>query len=158
MEINQKEIYEAYFGRNVEYYTERLEDYHNGQKTSFSFKAFFLGLFWMTYRKMYGHLFAIMAIILVEGIIVELLYQFDIINEGVYNIENMISILLLSGLFGMFANKFYLEKSIKNVETIMAQYNDRETMLEAAKKKGGVNWVAPFVLLAILLFLNFVAA
>ena len=153
----QKEIFEAYYYKNSEYYIERLEKYINNEKNTFSIKGFFLGLFWMSYRKMYKIVIIIFLILLFETYLEEILYAYNLMPEFLYQLLGKAGLIIWGTIYGFIANRLYIAKSIKDIDKISNSYSDIEQCKERAKLKGGVNWFAPFVLLLIIIVLLIIA-
>src|ERR1700733_2644909 len=71
----QQEI-EAFVGRKSGYYLERWHDAleREGRAEGMNWAAFFLGGFWMAYRKMYRAAVIFWGLILLEGILEEVVF------------------------------------------------------------------------------------
>ena len=144
---NNREIFEKYYQNSPSYYIKQLESYQESGKCSFSVAAFFLGLFWMAYRKMYRVVLIIIGIILAETIIEEMLLNFNVISPDAYEVIDRLSMLVWGGVIGIISNKLYIKRSIKDVEEVLSNnYNDND-INDSITRKGGVNWIAPFILL-----------
>ena len=131
-----KEEFAAFIGsNNTNYYLDYTDKMKNNNKfLSWNWPCFFLGIYWLLYRKLY----AAAAIFFVVTIGTSLL------------IPGVLS-LLLRILLAMFANAIYLnhsERKIKTVKTIIANLSASQ-YINRLHKKGGVNLAAPFILLAI---------
>ena len=106
----------------------------NSNFTSWNWACFFLGTYWLLYRKLY----AIAAIFFVVNISTSLLIP------GILP-------LIVRILLAMFANAIYLnysERKIKTVKTVIANLSATQ-YINRLNKKGGVNFVAPFILVGI---------
>ena len=102
---NNREIFEKYYQNSPSYYIKQLESYQESGKCSFSVAAFFLGLFWMAYRKMYRVVLIIIGIILAETIIEEMLLNFNVISPDAYEVIDRLSMLVWGGVIGIISNK-----------------------------------------------------
>jgi hypothetical protein len=144
---NYNEYFISYFGRSAEYYIDRLKWYFNGSKTSFNIYAFFMGGFWLLFRKMYRQFFLILLFLFLYGIILEILYLTGVINYIIYSDIGKANYLILPAITGCFSNKWYVKKSIKSVQNAVATFNDPINAHEYLNRKGGTSIVGPIVLL-----------
>lgn len=147
--------YENYFQSNSDYYIEQMEKFENGNKFTFNVVAFFLGVFWMAYRKMYIHIVIVFGILFTEMLIEEMLLDFGVISYAVYEIIDLISMFVWSFLMATLSNRFYISKTKKDLYKILSENQDNEVRSKLISKKGGVNSYAPLILIAILLSLVF---
>ncbi len=144
---DKREIFEKYYQRSSNYYVNQLENYQLHGKCSFSVTAFFLGIFWMAYRKMYKIVIIIIGLILLESFIEETLLNFNVISNVAYETIDRISTIIWGGIIGVYANKLYIKQSVKDIDEVLSKNYDEVELDEAINRKGGVNWLAPFVLL-----------
>ncbi|MGL4572602.1 MAG: DUF2628 domain-containing protein [Clostridium sp.] len=126
--------------KNTEYYLDKFEKYQtNPSFASWNWAAFFLGLWWMLYRKMYK----------VCGIV----FLISFLNSLFLGVFAPIVSLSISIGMGVYGNLFYLKDSMKKINNIRrfsanlnpADFNNRLIL------NGGTNIVAPLVLAAIML-------
>jgi hypothetical protein len=148
---NNKDLFRLYFQRNSDYYIEQMEGFEQNGKYTFSVKAFFLGIFWMSYRKMYKTILIIVAIILAQSFLEEAMLTYGVMSESTYLIIDKISMLIWGFVIGSISNKLYISKCKKDINKILSHHSNEEGINEEIKRKGGVNWAAPFVLLVLLL-------
>ncbi len=151
---NNKDLFKLYFQRNSDYYVEQMEGFEQKGKYTFSVKAFFLGIFWMSYRKMYKTILIIIAIILAESFLEEVFLIYGVISESAYLIIDKISMLIWGFAIGSLSNKLYISKCTKDINKILSHHSNEEGINEEIKRKGGVNWAAPFVLLTLLMLIT----
>jgi len=131
-----KEEFAAFIGsNNTNYYLDYTDKMKNNNKfLSWNWPCFFLGPYWLLYRKLY----ALAAILLAVNVSLSLLIP------GAFS-------LLIRIVLSMFANAIYLnhsERKIKTVKTIIANLSAAQ-YINRLNKKGGVNLAAPFILIAI---------
>lgn len=122
--------YQAYYQKQFEKITPKK------QYAGFNIAAFFLGVIWLFYRKMYSYGFMAIALIFVIGVI-----------ETLLGIEGSGSTIGLSVAFGMFGNtlyKYHVDKQIGKIRLLGT--GDLRAELE---NRGGTNFVAGFILLLI---------
>ncbi|WP_417897516.1 DUF2628 domain-containing protein [Bacillus haimaensis] len=99
----------AYVGKNADYYFNKWQiETGEVKKDSWNWAAFFLGFFWLGYRKMYSVLFALVAVYLVTDVI---LYAIDIdstlINSGIGMGTSIV--------LGLMGNYFYYLQAEKSI-------------------------------------------
>ncbi|UOG17216.1 DUF2628 domain-containing protein [Acinetobacter sp. PK01] len=124
--------YQSYYQKQFEKITPKK------QYAGFNIAAFFLGVIWLFYRKMYSYGFMAIALILVIGVI-----------ETLLGIEGSGSTIGLSVAFGMFGNtlyKYYVDKQIAKIR--QSGNADISTELE---NRGGTNLIAGLILFLIVL-------
>jgi hypothetical protein len=112
--------------------------------------AFLFGLFWMAYRKMYKQLFIILLIVFVKSFIEIIFLAYGAISPGTYENILMLSALSYGIIIGSFANRLYIRKSKKDIENILDKNFSEERNHKLIERKGGVEWVAPIILLTFL--------
>lgn len=151
--IEEKDYYESYLGDNAEYYMKRFERIDDGATVIFNVYAFFLGFFWLSYKKMYVEALIIFLVITaIEFIIPE--------NSGVDRIFSI----LCSVTMGCFANYLYYKKVIRVVEKTREKYSDNDQtsqmdVLNILYNKGKPDWIifiAIFVVLVSLIILGII--
>ena len=150
-----KRIYELYFQKNSEYYIEELERFRESGRCSFSLKALLLGVFWMGYRKMYLHILIFLGIVVAEYLIEELLLNLNVISVTTYDLLDSLSIIVYAILIGLFANRLYIKKSIRDVDTILRRDISTDSSENLIHKKGGTSWLFPVVFSALLVLACF---
>jgi hypothetical protein len=148
------DYFKVYFNRSSEYYIERLEWYLSGKRMSFNIFAFFFNALWLAYRKMYKKLLLVMLIAFLTGILISILDFSGLLSSSTLSDVEMISYLLIPSFVGIFANKWYIKKSISTIENTMTQESNTEKMIELLKKKGGTSVIAPIILFTISILLT----
>ena len=143
--------YENYFQSNSDYYLEQMAKIDSGKKFTFNIAAFFLGIFWMAYRKMYIHIVIVFGIIFAEMLIEEMLLDFGVISYAVYETIDSLSMFIWSFLFATLSNGLYISKTKKEIRKILNENENTKIQNELISKKGGVNSFAPFILLLIII-------
>jgi len=146
--------FNSYFGRSPDYYIERVKWYFNGKNNSFNIYAFFLGVLWLLFRKMYRPAFFIILIVLLFTIIEEIMYSGGVMDNSTYSYIIMISYLILPALIGCFSNRIYIRRSIKIIESSVRIQGDPVKVNESLRKKGGTSLIAPLIFLIIVLLSN----
>lgn len=140
-DINEEMLYDTFFGNESGYYKNRLMRMRNGTNAIFNGYAFFLGVLWFAYRKMYVEV----AIIILALIILQVLLELSgFVNTGI----DKLSTLICAFILGYTGNYLYIKKAIRTVEKAKEIYinpGDRLTFLE---KEGGVSILMPILLVA----------
>ena len=154
---DNKEFYENYFQKNSDYYINQIESFNERGKYSFSVAAFFLGVFWMAYRKMYIHLLIIIGIIYAETFIEEMLLNLNVISSSTYEIIDKLSMLVWGIVIGSISNRLYISKSQKDIKKILEENSNEEQIKDLLSRKGGTSWIAPIILLIGLGFIVFLS-
>lgn len=158
MSEEEKVIYEDYFQSNSDYYIKQLNSFNEKGRCFFNVPAFFVGMFWMAYRKMYLHILIIFGLVYLEITIEDTLFNHSIISASAYEIVNYISMIVWPSLFGFFSNKLYILKAKKDVSMILREESNIDNVKKIVTKIGGTNQFAPLILvlfLILLLYLGF---
>jgi hypothetical protein len=145
-----KELYARYFQKNSDYYIEQIESYNESKKYSFNISAFFLGIFWMTYRKMYLQAVVVIIMILIESYLEDILVQLNFISINTYEIIDKGAMLIWGIIIGSISNRLYISKTKKDIKKILDENSDPRKIDELIQKKGGTNWNGPLTVLALL--------
>jgi hypothetical protein len=118
---------------------------------TFNIPAFFLGMFWFLYRKMYVQAAVIFAIISVIGVVEDLMLVNASANGLASMIVNIVVTLITSLITGFVANNLYIAHAEKKINQITATIKDEESVLKELKKKGGTNLLIPWIAAGIFL-------
>lgn len=131
--------YRTFFGKASDYYEERRERLLAGSATVFNPYAFFLGFFWMAYRKMHIELLVLVAITIVFECL--LLFVFNIDNPAVDRVVN-----LAWGItVGLYANTFYFKKGTRTIEQAKEMYANTGDRLDYVENQGGTSAIGPII-------------
>ncbi|WP_338587196.1 DUF2628 domain-containing protein [Clostridium baratii] len=124
--------------KNTEYYLDKFYRYQSNQNfASWNWAAFFLGMFWILYRKLYklaGILFGI-----------NLLSVFLIGGSSILNLVIMIGC-------GTYGNLIYVKDSIQKIENIK-RFSSNISHMDLNNRlihNGGVSFVGPIILLLLI--------
>jgi hypothetical protein len=142
----------SFFGRQSGYYLEMYHAFHQGNKFTFNIGACVFGVFWLLYRKLFRE--SLFATLILIGIGFFLAFAYELLGidearqtviEWIVNFATWIS-------FGFVGNYLYLKHADKNVQKILASWQDEETKLKLLRRKGGVS-ALPFILALVLILL-----
>ncbi|WP_176215242.1 DUF2628 domain-containing protein [Cytobacillus gottheilii] len=116
---------------------DRYEDYYKGKwqkEYSWNWVAFFFTVPWLGYRKMFGQIFAIVALYLITDFIFYLTADEDTID-----LLGAIIGLIVSFIYGFLGNKMYKNKAEKTITHISKLNYSEDDELNEISKKGGAS-------------------
>ncbi|PKR77848.1 hypothetical protein CEY16_07925 [Halalkalibacillus sediminis] len=141
-ESSKYEPWELFTQKRSDYYIDKW--FKKGvaeNKTSWNWPAFFLGIFWLGYRKMYEMIFAILGIWLALDFFA---YATGIYTTGFDYLVAIISYVL----FGIYGNYFYYmraEKKLEAAKDLDGSYNRQQL-----KTSGGTSGLGVLAALSLL--------
>ena len=151
--LSEEEVWQKYVQKRADRYLEAFRKIREGQ-TAPNIAIFFIGPFWLAYRKLYFEAFCWFVIVIgVDFVLPRFIDSpsaIDSISKGIASLVN--------GLLMIYANNLYLNK-IKKLDVMgaMLRQGDPERWEIYARKKGGTSVLAVFLtiffLFAALLFL-----
>lgn len=114
---------DLFIQRNHKFYEKKFRKMNEtGKSRSWNWAAFFMGIYWMVYRKMYFKAGAFFILSLVAS--------------STPYVGSILNLAVLIGI-GIYANALYLDHIDGNIEKINILFpNDKDTIL---KKRGGTN-------------------
>ena len=140
----------AYFGDNGSYYLPVMIDFEKGKKFCFNVWAFFFGLLWQLYRKLYTMMLLFITIAIVESIIRKWAIQCWNLEGDSIKLINLIVILIYGTVYGYTGNYFLMRKAQKKIALILTNENDEIIILEKIRKTGSENRMGVTLVLAII--------
>jgi Protein of unknown function (DUF2628) len=130
----------TFVGEKYAYYQQKWQ-LAPGQFTGFNIAAFFLGVFWLIYRKMYLYATIFLAIIIVD-ISIEMFYPLpDIIGKSLN--------WAIAAVFGVLGNYWYKLHTAKKVKAITESFPPDQVQAELIKQ-GGTNIAGALIALVVL--------
>lgn len=138
----KREELKIFVGDKFGYYFSKWIMFENGKWVSFNVAAFFLGLMWLLYRKMYLEVGIILGLFLVEGIIIDFIFVIDSLN---YQIANLVSSIVYAILIPLSANYLYLKSAERKIAKLKTKAYSQEELLERISEKGGTSIAAVFL-------------
>ncbi|WP_088043368.1 DUF2628 domain-containing protein [Bacillus sp. EAC] len=152
-ELTDIERFKIFTRKNTKKYIERLNltsqsDYDylkKGKIISWNWASFFLGIYWMAYRKMWKFV----AIYLVYFVVVDTLLRDQ---KGLSSSINFVVNLLL----GMYGNSHYFSYSSKKIDGIKAKGLAKDDELSSLQKAGGPSIVSFLISIFIVLAFAFI--
>ncbi|HEX8425331.1 DUF2628 domain-containing protein [Hymenobacter sp.] len=141
----QDEYAWVFFGRNSEYYLQLWQLRQQGKFIHFSFAAFFLGLFWLAYRRMYLVVSLFILVVFVESLLEE-----AVTGKPREQAADVLASIIYASLFGLFGNTAYLWDAERKMRKVLRRNLPREEMLVALQRAGGTSlWVLPAFILVV---------
>lgn len=143
----------TFVGKKADYYLRKWSNPKNkGSNMGWNWAAFFAGIFWLGYRKMYKIVFIILGAFVVFDII-----SYIINNPSMDKMNNSIGI-AVAAVLGISGNYYYFKHAQKNIEDVKQQFpNNLQEQEAALRKRGGTSWGGVFIVLGLLaayVFLN----
>lgn len=127
--------------RNQKFYEEKFKKMNDtGKSVSWNWAAFFLGIYWMVYRKMYFKAGAFFILSLVAS--------------STPYIGGILNFAVLVGI-GIYANALYMDHIDGNIEKVKTLFSDNKEVI--IKKIGGTNLPLALGLYTVVLFSLFLA-
>lgn len=140
----------TFVGDNMAFYQAKWQKAaeNNNNPMSWNTAAFFLGVVWLVYRKMYSYALIFVAMI-----------ALDMLIEWFYPLpdfmSNVVNIMIALG-FGFYGNALYQMHANKKIAEIVATYPPEQVDAEL-KTQGGVNaagaWAVGLFLIALVVLL-----
>jgi hypothetical protein len=158
IEDSEGKLTEAYVGSNYSFYKSKWDAMEQkGTSISWNFAAFFLGVFWLGYRKMYKTLLVIFFIFLAVDFLAINVFNYQYSTDQFYDPLDLDSIIgyVTSIFLAMYGNKMYQKHVERKVSDIKINTAKKEQAEMLVKQKGGRSWLG--VLLAITLFVFYVS-
>jgi hypothetical protein len=120
-----------FVGRNSDYYLNKWKGSKDPSKSAgWNWAAFFAGVFWFGYRKMYVELFCCFGVFILIDLI-QIFLNIDI-NSAITYIVNA-----LMGILGNTVYFHYVKRKIKKINEDETLFENKKTFTERA---GGVSW------------------
>ncbi len=134
----------TFFGSNAEYYFERWQQWQQGKYVTFNVSAFFAGLCWFAYRRMYFVLFLVFVAVLAEVVAEEALL-------GPQRSAGATALVTFafSSLYGIFGNSLYLWDAERKMRRLVRLGLPREDLLPRLRRAGGTSWLFVPVILVV---------
>lgn len=153
--INEREEeWAAFVGENSsEYYINAWREIQAGKRINFNIGAFFFGMQWAVYRKMYVWL----APLILINVLPELLFMLDIGSTyRLYEYNDLFSS-IFNILFALTGNYWYYNHANKKILEIKGQFLGREQQLAAIREAGGTNLVLVLGMTALIFLIIFLS-
>ncbi|WP_188207476.1 DUF2628 domain-containing protein [Alkalibacillus aidingensis] len=146
------DLTKCYIGRHHWYYLkEFIKIKANGTKESWNFSAFLFDVFWLIYRKMYGHAIAFMLAITTA--MTAWTYQWLEFGSNAFYTVLACLVILAKVLLGIYGNYFYKERVEKHVILITYVTEDFDEQMNAANETGGQSWISVVISVVVLVLI-----
>jgi hypothetical protein len=143
----------AYFDRQSDYYLEKYRSYQLGDKFTFNIGAFFGGVLWFIYRKLFLEASIIVSLLIVYGIAESLVYDLFSINSEFQKLSYFLSSVVFATVYGFIGNQRYIKCVENRANSILSKTTDENERMRLLKRKGGVLWTPILVILLLIIAL-----
>ncbi|MYL64443.1 DUF2628 domain-containing protein [Bacillus hwajinpoensis] len=109
---------------------------------SWNWAAFFLSLFWFTFRKMNLYAYVFLSIIVVVDVLSILIFKKALPGSTIGPAYIVLA---------LFGNKLYFDFALSKVKKLKNLYPDRDERIEALKKRGGVSWLFALLFVVVMM-------
>jgi hypothetical protein len=150
--INSESYLRVYFGPRSEYYLKKYKAFHSGKKFSFNISAFFAGLFWFLYRKLYVQAVLLLLLSYILRYLVTLFYNVVVVDVEIQRLINLLLTATFGVICGFLGNYLYVKKSERQIKNALSKTENEDERIQLLKAAGGIAWT-PIVLLLIATFL-----
>lgn len=157
--MSNRELYEAIIGPSkTTYYLAYFEraDTRGYAPLSWNWPAFFLGIFWLLYRKQYQWA---LIFFLFPNLAMAISYLPNLL--GIEGIGNPIFLILVFGFMGvyipLFANGLYYKWAKSKIEKSESGVSGEVSLQEFLRNRGGVNRNLPFMVVLTILLITMLA-
>ena len=137
------DLLRAFVGPGAAYYLDVAQDFRDGVRYRYHIPAFFLGVLWMLYRKMYA-VFVITALVLTLEQQLETWFFPQLEKVPAWSV---LLNLLTASVIGFLANRWYLNHALDKIAEVQALGLPDEQTLAELRRRGGTSWLGPVVLL-----------
>ncbi|MDM7273552.1 DUF2628 domain-containing protein [Sulfurihydrogenibium azorense] len=131
MTMEEREELRLFVGKNADYYIAKWEELGEENKISWNWSAFFFGLLWFAYRKMYPHAFGF--------IVFSLILQYIQIVMKTHPLVIGITNILISIFIGMFGNYLYYQYAKSKIKQIKENIKDERQKTVEIVRAGGTS-------------------
>ncbi|OCA87797.1 hypothetical protein A8F94_08110 [Bacillus sp. FJAT-27225] len=143
--VSETEELETFVGKKSDYYLRKWSK-PKGKSglMGWNWAAFFAGMFWLGYRKMYKIVLIILGAFLAFDII-SLIIDNPILDQMNYSIG-----MVTAALLGMQGNYYYHKTAQDKIKDVKKQFPDNSAgQLDALRKQGGASWGGVFIVLGL---------
>jgi len=137
-----KDEVKLFVGESQAYYVKKWESAKNPyQKSGWNWAAFFGGIFWLGYRKMYSIVLGLIGIFLLIDIL-QLFIKYDLSKSIASS---------TAAILGLLGNSFYYRHMHKKISKIKNDNLDKTNLKDAIHKAGGTSWYGVGIVFLILI-------
>jgi hypothetical protein len=152
MSLEDRDKIEAYVGRNSAYYATKWATIRDrgaaGSRVSWNWAAAIGGIVWMLYRRLYIPVALIIAVSFVDASI-----TIELEEAGLFPVATTLwdkfSYIVYMSVMGCWGNYWYLSRYQRAVKSAAADLRGTEGQLEFLAEKGGTNFPAAGLVLAV---------
>jgi uncharacterized membrane protein len=150
MEIKE-EYYRAFFRESSDYYLEAVANVQAGRKFTINLAAFFLGILWLLYRKMYRVAGVVFVVTLIKSIVEQNIYRSASLSPQTIQYLQVISGIVVAVILCSIANYLYVLQANRIITETINTYREEEKIIEALHQKGGTSPMVAFLLFVMLI-------
>lgn len=137
----------VFTGKRDEVYEKKWEKLSSKKSPiSWNWAAFFLSLFWFTYRKMNVYAYVFLSIIVIVDVLSVLIFKKALPGSTIGPAYIVLA---------LFANKLYFDFALNKVKKLKNLYPDRDDRFEALRKRGGVSWLFALLFVVVMMVYGF---
>lgn len=151
----------SFVGPRASYYlhkwTPRLQD-PDASDVSLNWAAFFLGVFWMAYRKLYRTMFLFLGAIIGLSIAQQFVFVNLLGQRAVPGIVNLGINVITALVCGLCGNSWYLAHARRMIDNVRLQGLKDDALRFALARQGGTSFLSAFGMLILLALVGFLLA
>ena len=155
----ERSTIESFVVKNTDYYFDRWRSIEHGNPLwlNFNWAAFFAGVMWMLYRKLYPQV-GILILVLIANIgIFTYLEEAGIESSGLVAFWDLVFPILVTSVIGFYGNYWYLQRFHRFDEMAQNQSPDPSIQESYLRTKGGTNAIGVSVAILVIAAWNVTA-
>jgi len=133
--------YRLFFGKRADSYMEVVKKIANGKKFVFNVPAFFLGMFWMAYRKMYREIVVVFVFLALEGFVEAMILEAYGVPEENTSIIDLVITIIWSVLLGFYSNYLFVAMANREISKVLELNLPEEEADALIAKNGGTSFI-----------------
>lgn len=140
----------VFVGKKADYYAGKwqLAEGSTAPEMSFNKAAFFAGMYWLVYRKLYAALFLLLLVLFADVWLSTFLEDNRIVSHDAVAAWDTISTFIYPSVIGIFGNSWYWRKFSRTCLAAGRESPDPALQESHLRRKGGTNVAGVCVLLA----------
>jgi Protein of unknown function (DUF2628) len=147
---SEEDLFSDFFQQDAPYYIDKVIRYRADEKFTFNVWAFFFGIFWFLYRRLYLEA-GIIIVILAAISLFENLFLVKLVSPQAFTQIGLSINISVAFVQSMLANFLYVRKAERVVIESDASSNNEAVVQRLIVSKGGVSLVLPLLIAAVLL-------
>ncbi len=137
----------AFVGRNAQYYLDAWRPFleNRAPMPRLNWAGFFLGPFWLGYRKLFTPLAIYFAVIFATVMLEDFVILPRLGTDRLPRAADLVINLAFAVTVGKFANYWYWHRCEREIATTHAAGADHDTQLRSLAERGGTSWMWAFL-------------